>query len=241
MKSKTSTTKRIRLAISATLCASSLIICSCTTQNTAYQVQTQPMSVDLEKKVLNETKFSGAAIGAAAGAAAGGLLLAVATKAAGGSDEQVKKALISGAVLGGAAGGVKGYKEGEKKGQQIVSKGMTRDQARELVKGARAHNQQLASFNSGLKKKIASVRQFSDPKEKKVAYKTLASQTDKTVKEADKLIATRKKALESERWAKNSYSERSQYRTLTNEMVNERNSLADQLAQVSKLEQSLVY
>jgi|GEM_PF-769750 len=241
MKTKATTTRRNRLALTAILCVGSLLANSCTTQSTAYQVQTQPMSVDLEKKVLNETVFSGTALGAVAGAAAGGLSLAVATKAAGGSDEQVKKALIAGAVLGGTAGGVKGYQEGQKKGQQIVAGAMTRDQARQLVKGARAHNQQLASYNSGLRKKIASVKQFSDPKEKKLAYRTLAKQTDKQIKDSDKLIATRKKALESDKWAKGTGSEKSQYRGLTNDMVSERNALASYSTQLSKLEQSVVY
>lgn len=228
-------------AIIAIFCAGGLMLNSCTTQSTAYQVQTQPMSVDLEKKILRETGLSGMAIGAAVGGVATGAALALLTKAAGGNDEQVKRAAIAGFAAGAVGGGINGFQEGQKKGQQMVAATMTRDQARQLVKGARAHNQQLASYNSGLRKKIASVKQFSDPKEKKLAYIALKKQTDKMVKDADKKIETRNTALNSDKWAKGTGSEKSQYRGLTNEMVSERNTLASYSAQLSKLEQSVVY
>ncbi|MCB1129567.1 MAG: hypothetical protein KDN05_00460 [Verrucomicrobiae bacterium] len=241
MKSRISLVRSHRHALTAILCAGSLLANSCTTQSTAYQVQTQPMSVDLEKKVLQETGLSGALIGAAAGAVIGGALAGGLTAAAGGNSEQIKRNALIGAGLGAAGGGVKGYQEGQKKGQQMVTASMTRDKARQLVKGARAHNQELASFNSALRKKIASVKQFSDPKEKKLAYRTLASQANKKIKEADKLIETRKKALESDKWAKGTGSEKSQYRGLTNEAVNTRNTMASYSAQLAKLDQSVVY
>lgn len=228
-------------ALTSILCAVSLLANSCTTQSTAYQVQTQPMNQDLEKKVLQETGLSGMAVGAVVGGVATGAALALLTKAAGGNEEQVKRAAIAGFAAGAVGGGMKGYQEGQKKGQQMVGSAMSRDQAKQLVKGAKAHNQQLASYNSGLRKKIASVKQFSDPKEKKLAYNTLAKQTDKMIKDADKKIEIRNKALESDKWAKNSGSEKSQYRGLTNDMVKERNSLTSYSAQVSKLEQSVVY
>lgn len=241
MNTKTTPVRHHSRTIIAILCAGSLLTNSCTTQSTAYKVQTQPMSVDLEKKVLQETGVSGMAVGAVVGGVATGAALALLTKAAGGNEEQVKRAAIAGFAVGAVGGGIKGYQEGQKKGQQMVASSMTRDQAKQLVKGARAHNQQLASYNSGLRKKIASVKQFSDPKEKKLAYTTLAKQTDKMIKDADRKIETRNKALKSDKWAKNTGSEKSQYRGLTNDMVKERNSLAYYSTQVSKLEQSVVY
>lgn len=241
MKIKTTPLSRHSRAITAILCAGSLMINSCTTQSTAYQVQTQPMNQDLEKKVLQETGLSGMAVGAVVGGLATGAAVALLTKVAGGNEEQVKRAAIAGFAAGAVGGGVKGYQEGQKKGQQMVGSVMTRDQARQLVKGAKSHNQQLASYNSRLKEKIASVKQFSDPKEKKLAYSTLKKQTDKMIKDADKKIETRNTALKSDKWAKGTGSEMSQYRGLTNDMVSERNALETYSTQLSKLEQSVVY
>lgn len=241
MKTKITPTRNQLRAWTAILCATSLLANSCTTQSTAYQVQTQPMSQDLEKKVLQETGLSGALLGAAAGAVAGAVVVGGLTALAGGNADQIRRNALIGAGVGAAGGGVKGYQEGQKKGQQMVAATMTRDQARQLVKGARAHNQQLASYNSGLRKKIASVKQFSDPKEKKLAYSTLKKQTDKMVADADKKIEIRNSALKSDKWAKDTGSEKSQYRGLTNDMVSERNALASYSTQLSKLEQSVVY
>ena len=241
MKIKTTPNSRHSIAVTAMLCAGSLMINSCTTQSTAYQVQTQPMTVDLEKKVLNQTVFSGTAIGAVTGAAIGGILSAARSKAAGGSPDDVKRAFKTGVASGATIGGVMGYREGQKKGQQLVAGAMTRDQARQLVIGARSHNQQLASYNSGLRNKIVSVKQFSDPKQKKLAYRTLAKQTDTMIRDADKKLDIRDKALQSDKWARNTGGEKSQYRALTKNMQKERDALASYSAQVSMLEQSVVY
>lgn len=241
MKIKTTPTTGHCRAFTAILCAGSLLANSCTTQSTAYQVQTQPMSQDLEKKVLRETGLSGMAIGAIVGGIVVGGLSAVAVKAAGGSSQQVKNAATAGFVAGAVGGGIKGHQEGQKKGQQTVAASMTRDQARQLVKGARAHNQELASFNSGLRKKIASVKQFSDPKEKKLAYQTLKKQTDNKIRDTDSKIKLRNDALKSDKWAKGTGSEKSQYSGLTNEMVSQRNALASYSAQLSKLETTTYY
>jgi hypothetical protein len=241
MKQKASLSNRISKTITALLCTGSLMMNSCTTQSTAYQVQTQPMTVDLEKKVLKQTIFSGTVIGAAAGAATGGFLSAVAAKAAGGSDEDVKRALATGMIVGGTAGGAMGYREGQKKGQQMIAGAMTRDQARQLISGAQLHNQQLASYNSGLKSKIASVQQFSDPKQKKIAYKTLVKQTGTVIRNADEKLESRNKALQSDKWAGDTGTEKGQYQQLTNSMRMERDALATYSSELSKLEQSMVY
>jgi hypothetical protein len=241
MKIKTIQTKDQFRVVVAIACIASIFLNSCTTQSTAYQVTQQPMTVDLEKKVLRETSLSGAAIGAVAGAAGGAILAGGITAIAGGSSEQIAANATAGAIGGGIGGGYTGYKKGQQKGQQMVAASMTRDQARELVKGARAHNQQLISYNNGLRSKINSVNKFSDPKQKKLAYKSLAKQTNAQIKDTDKLLATRKKALQSDKWAKGTDAEKSQYRALTKDLETQRSALASYSAQLSKLEQSVVY
>ena len=235
------TIRRYRLALPAILCGGSLLLNSCTTQSTAYQVQTRPMSVDLEKKVLKETGLSGMAVGAAVGAVAGGLGGAILGKIAGANDAQMKRLIIAGAVAGGASGGFTGFQQGQQKGKLLVATGMSRDQVRNLVKGARVQNQDLASFNAGLRKKIASTRGISDPKERKLAYSSLRKQTEDKRQEADSRIALRNKALGSESWKGKYRTERSEYRGLAKNMEKDRDSLAFQLTQISKLDQAVVY
>ncbi len=237
----TKTIRHYRLALPAILCGGSLLLNSCTTQNTAYQVQTQPMSVDLEKKVLRETGLSGMAVGAAVGAVAGGLGGAVLGKIAGANNDQMKRLIIAGAIAGGASGGFAGYQQGQHKGKQLVASGMSRDQVRDLVKGARAENQNLASFNAGLRKKIASTRSISDPKERKLAYGTLRKQTEGRLRDADSRIALRNKALGSEPWQKDYRTQSREYRGLTKSMVNDRNAMANYQNQISQLDQAVVY
>lgn len=238
---KTTLIKKQYRVFTVFACAASMLLNSCTTQSTAYQVQTQPMNQDLEKKVLRETGISGAAIGAAAGAATGAILAGAITAIAGGSSDQITKNALIGAGVGAAGGAVKGYQEGQDKGQQMVAASMTRDQARQLVQGAKAHNRQLANYNNGLRSKINSVKQFSDQKEKKLAYRALARQTNGQIKDADMLIETRKKALQSDKWAKDTSNEKEQYRALTKELETQRSALASYSTQLSQLEQSVVY
>jgi hypothetical protein len=243
MKIKSQSAKRNRLIFPTILCVTSLLVNACTTQGTAYAVQTQPMSVDLEKQVLRETGLSGVVVGAVAGAVVGALLGGLAGSLAGGSTEEerndnVRRGLITGAVAGGTLGGAAGYQKGQQKGQEIVAKGMGRDKLNQLLQGARAQNQHLASYNAGLREQIAKVKKIPDSKEKKLAYTGLRNQSNKELKEAEQRIQLREKALENPGWKE---LEKREYRAQKNDLVAKRNSLVASINQVSKLEQSVVF
>lgn len=168
-------------------------------------------------EILRANGLAGAPIGAVASSVVSSSLISM----AGGSHEQVRQA------------GDAGY-------DYAIGDGIEGYQAQQLVKSAQTSNQLLAIFETELGKKIASANQVSDPKEKKLAYRTLAKQTNEQIKDADKLIATRKKALASGKWAKFTSIEKSQYRGLTNDLVRQRNALASSSTQLSKLEQAVV-
>ncbi len=238
MNTKTRSDKRNRLILPTILCVTSLLLNSCTTQSTAYDVQTQPMTVDLEKQVLKETGLSGMAIGAITGAAAGALFAGVLTKVSGGSADQVKTAVIAGGAAGLLAGGYKGWQKGQQKGQEMVTASMGRDKMDQLLTGARAQNQQLENYNSGLRKRIADVKKLSDPKEKKLAYEALKRQSNKKLIETNDRIAMRNKALDNKEWDAN---QKEKYRAEEKDLVCKRDNLVASMDQMSKLEQAVVY
>jgi len=163
----------------------------CTTTATQQQVLSEPMTSDLEAKVLKETGISGAAIGAVAGAVVGGLAMMGAAAAAGASSEQALAMGIAGAVAGGTAGGVAGYQQGKKKGQQVVAQAMTRDQVRQLVQGAREYNVRLAKNNATLSTALQRAKTSGDKKTLGVIRK----EGTKELKVLDQRLATRQKAL----------------------------------------------
>lgn len=238
MNTKTRPEKRMRLIFPTILCVTSLLLNSCTTQSTAYDVQTQPMTVDLEKQVLKETGLSGMAIGAATGAVAGAVLGGVLMKLTGGSNAEVKTAVIAGGAAGLLAGGYKGWQKGQQKGEEIVTASMGRDKMDQLLTGARAQNQQLENYNCGLRKRIADVIKLSDPKEKKLAYEALKRQSNKKLDETNERIAMRDKALDNKEWDSN---QKGKYRTEEKDLVCKRDNLVASINQMSKLEQAVVY
>lgn len=240
MNTKTNSEKRNHLVVAAILCATSLLINSCAslTPQTAYTVQTQPMSVDLEKKVLRETGLSGMATGAIIGGIGSAVVIGFLTKMAGGSDEQVKRNATAALVTGGLIGGVKGYQKGKSEGQKIVAQSMDNDKLNELLKGAKAYNQHLASYNLNLRDKLAEVKKIPDPKEKQFAYASLRKQSDKELKATDVRIAERTKAIDNPAWK---YSEKSKYRAQKDELVARKASLVAMNNQMAKLEQAIVY
>lgn len=163
----------------------------CTTTATQQQVLSEPMTADLEAKVLKETGISGAAIGAVAGALVGGLAMMGAAAASGASSEQALAMGVVGALAGGTAGGVGGYYEGKKKGQQVVAQAMTRDQVRQLVQGAREYNARLAKNNATLSAALQRAKASQDKKTLGVIRK----EGTKELKTLDQRVATREKAL----------------------------------------------
>ena len=137
---------------------------ACTTTATQQQVLSEPMTSDLEAKVLKETGISGALIGALATGAATGALTFATLAATGASLEQAAVGAAIGGAAGAAAGGVAGYQQGKKQGQKMVAQAMTRDQVRQLVQGARDYNVRLAKNNATLKAALQRAKTTGDKK-----------------------------------------------------------------------------
>lgn len=236
----TTTIKRAkRIGLTAILCAGSLLTNACTTTNTAYEVQTQPMNPGLEKKIIKETGLSGMGLGAIAGGIGGAVLGGVATKLAGGNEEQVKRNMIIGGAGGAIIGGNAGYQKGKQEGQKIVASGMTRDKAWQLVKAAQEENQRLSSFNSGLKRKITAAKAITETKERKIAYATLNKQAASYKKQSDTTISMRNKALENKNWGKGTSGARSEYRSTINSQAASNKALVGYMNEMSKLQASV--
>ena len=234
MKTKPVSDKRYRLVFPAMLCLASVLINSCTTQSTAYAVQTQPMNADLEKQVLKETGLSGMAIGAVTGVVTGAVIGGLMAKVTGGD---VKTGAVTGGVAGGLLGGYAGWQKGQAKGQEMVAKSMDRDHLTKLLAGAKAQNRYLASYNAGLREQIAKASKNPDPKERKAAYASLKNDGNKQLKETDDRIALRDKALKNPEWAAN---QKGAYRSEREDMVAKRNELVASINKASKLEQDVV-
>ena len=115
---------------------------------------------------------------------------------------------------------------------------MGRDKMDQLLTGAMAQNQQLENYNSGLRKRIADVKKFSDPKEKKLAYQALNRQSTKKLNETNDRIAMRDKALDNKEWDAN---QKEKYRAEEKDLVCKRDNLVASKEQMSKLEQAVVY
>ena len=176
---------------SLALLVSLAFVNGCTTTATQQQVLSEPMTSDLEAKVLKETGISGALLGAlAAGAAAGALTFAT-MAASGASLEQAAVGAAIGGAAGAAAGGVAGYQMGKKKGQQVVAQAMTRDQVRQLVQGAREYNVRLAQNNATLRTALQRAKTTGDKK----TLGTIRKEGTKELKFLDQRLANREKAL----------------------------------------------
>lgn len=177
---------------SLALLVSLAFVNGCTTTATQQQVLSEPMTSDLEAKVLKETGISGALLGAlAAGAAAGALTFAT-MAASGASLEQAAVGAAIGGAAGAAAGGVAGYQMGKKKGQQVVAQAMTRDQVRQLVQGAREYNVRLAQNNATLRTALQRAKTTGDKK----TLGTIRKEGTKELKFLDQRLANREKALQ---------------------------------------------
>jgi outer membrane lipoprotein SlyB len=180
-----------------------LLLPSCVTKQTGLEVLSQPMTQDLEIKVLRQTKFTGAAIGVGVGALTGALVAGIDANLRGLNEEQTRRNIASGAVAGGAAGGYIGYRQGEKKGNEVVAKSLQRDQLRQLNKSAQAYNDNASQFNSALRRKMNQTKSISDPKEKKAMYKALLGQGDKKARDVNSRIAQRQNAIQNRNWNDN--------------------------------------
>ena len=189
-----------------------LLLPSCVTTQTGLEVLSQPMTQDLEVKVLSQTKFTGAAIGAGVGALTGALVAGIDANLRGLNEEQTGRNIVGGAVAGGAAGGYIGYRQGEKKGNEIVAKSLQRDQLRQLNKSAQAYNDNASQFNSALRRKMNQTKSISDPKEKRAMYKALMGQGDQKSRDMNSRIAQREIAKKNRNWDEN------QKGTLSNEL-----------------------
>jgi hypothetical protein len=206
-------------------CASMFLVAAlafvngCTTTATQQQVLSEPMTADLEAKVLKETGISGAAIGAVAGALVGGLAMMGAAAASGASAEEALALGVVGAVAGGTAGGIGGYQEGKKKGQQVVAQAMTRDQVRQLVQGAREYNVRLAKNNATLRTALQRAKTTGDKK----TLGTIRKEGTKELKILDQRLANREKALKQGRFP--SGSGKSEYQAQITKAKSERAQL----------------
>ena len=156
-------------------------LASCTTAHTARMVNAMPMDFDLEKRVMWETKLSGAATGAVGGAVIGLLVGVTVSAATGGMLNHTQQGgLIGGTAAAGAvAGGIFGYQKGKEKGEKIVASAKEKDLYKRLVQGAKEYNSKIASYNSGLRKQLADAKKTKDKKKltalKKEANNKLAN------------------------------------------------------------------
>jgi hypothetical protein len=178
--------------LTAVLAVASLFLSpACTTTATQQQVLSEPMTSDLEAKVLKETGISGALIGALATGAATGALTFATLAATGASLEQAAVGAAIGGAAGAAAGGVAGYQQGKKQGQKVVAQAMTRDQVRQLVQGAREYNVRLAKNNATMRSALQRAKTTGDKK----TLGTIRKEGTKELKFLDQRLANREKAL----------------------------------------------
>jgi hypothetical protein len=201
-----------------------LVLClafvnGCTTTATQQQVLSEPMTSDLEAKVLKETGISGALLGALAAGAATGALTFATMAASGASLEQAAIGAAIGGAAGAAAGGVAGYQMGKKKGQEVVAQAMTRDQVRQLVQGAREYNVRLANNNATLRTALQRAKTTGDKK----TLGSIRKEGTKELKFLDQRLANREKALKQGKFP--SGSEKTQYQAQLTKAKSERAQL----------------
>jgi len=193
---KTSTLSIWHQAAAVLTAGAMLLQTSCTTTGTAQQALSEPMSADLEAKVMKETGISGAAIGALVGGLATGGATFLAMTAAGANPQE---ALI-GAAIGGAAGavggGMVGYDKGKKAGQKLVAEAMTRDQVAQYIKGARDYNTRLTQTNQTLS---AALQRAKSTNNKKTLVQ-VQKEGAKELKNLNARIANREKAIAQAVW-----------------------------------------
>ncbi len=197
-------------------------LAGCTTTETQRIVLTEPMSEDLEKRVLKETGLSGALIGGIGGVALGfGTGFLAATIA--GADPTT--AVLTGAgtaVAGGVAGGVGGYYTGKRQGEKIVATAMDRDNLSQLLKGARDYNARLKSVNTQLQRELRVLQSSEAGKSKTRTSLQISRLAAQEINEANKRIAQREAAINNPAWDN---SQKTQYRKELNTLVAERNTL----------------
>jgi hypothetical protein len=223
----------IRLITTITLSFAVFSTSSCTTTGTQKRILTEPMTEDLEAKVLKETGISGAVVGAIVGGAAVGGLTFLALSASGAS---VEEALIAGAVagvVGATAGGMGGYQAGKRQGQKVVLQAMDRDQVAMYLEGARQYNLQMAKNNEILSKELKSISQLTNQKERK-SRSARASKTAKAeLKAADKRVEQREKAIEGLAWEDNDVAV---YKRELQELKVQRDQLRNTIVKLSETE-----
>lgn len=204
------------------LLALAIALAGCTTVETQKIVLAEPMSEDLEARVLRETGLSGAAIGGLGGALVGfGSAFVIAT-VAGASPTQAALIGTAGAVAGGVAGGVGGYYQGKKQGQKIVSSAMSRDNLQKLLNGAKAYNARLSKVNAQLKEELAELKAEAPSPQRAKTNALVSRLAIKEINEANKRIAQREKALNNPAWDN---SQKQQYKQELTRLVGERDTL----------------
>jgi hypothetical protein len=208
--------------------AAAIFSSGCTTTSTQRQVLSEPMSSDLEAKVMKETGISGAAIGALVGGVTTGALTFATLAATGSSMEQAATGAAIGAAAGAVGGGITGYGQGKKQGQKLVAQAMTRDQVAEYVKGARAYNVHLAKTNATLRTALARAKSTGDKKTLNIIRKEGTAE----LKSLDQRIASRTKAVNNLEWP--SGSGKAQYKSELSQAKTQRAQLAKILAESSQ-------
>ena len=208
-----------------------LNLSACTTTGTKQLVLAEPMSADLEAKVLKETGISGAAIGAVGGALVGGLATMGAARAAGASAEEALILGAIGAVAGGTAGGMAGYQVGKKQGEKVVAQAMTRDQVAKYLQGAKAYNDHLAQVNTTLKTQLNSARQIEKPNIRKTRLAQIDKAARTELKDVDKRLALREKAVDNLNWGNK--SDEAVYRQRAIQLKAQRAALVESINQLN--------
>ena len=223
---------------------SCLPMSSCVTQGTGNLVKHGHMTSDLEKKVLMETGVSGAAGGAIVGAGIGafaGVAAEVIDSVIGRRNfdrENAKGNATVGAVAGGVTGGVIGYQQGRKQGEQLVSAAMSRDNVNNLLKGARAYNNGLKSYNSELRTRIATAKKDPDVAKRMATYVSLEREAKSQLNNANDRIAERSKAAGNVIW---DGGQRREYKSTIEPLTAQRDSLKKQVDMLARLRTEGVY
>jgi outer membrane lipoprotein SlyB len=202
-----------------------LNLSACTTTGTKERVLAEPMNADLEAQVLKETGTSGAVIGAIGGALVGGLATMAAARAAGASAEEALIMGAIGAVAGGTAGGMGGYQHGKKQGEKVVAQAITRDQVAKYLQGAKDYNDRLAQSNAMLKTQLNSARQIEKPNVRKARLAQIDKAARTELKDVDKRLAQREKAVDNLNWGNK--SDEATYKKRVTELKAQRTTLVN--------------
>ena len=108
---------------------------------------------------------------------------------------------------------------------------MTRDQVAKYLQGAKAYNDHLAQVNTTLKTQLNSARQIEKPNIRKVRLAQIDKAARTELKDVDKRLALREKAVDNLNWGNK--SDEAVYRQRAIQLKAQRAALVESINQLN--------